>query len=175
MNSRGQQQLLLEPEPMPARRDANEPEPGESKTTVQSYLHSLTLEVQDGRPEPLWIAWTYALTDEGGQLERHASGAVDIRAVFTELVTEWRRDTALDSFVTHKVMHFAYQSIIGLGPAVVPLLLESLADDPRDWFWALAAIAREDPAEGIDNFHDAALAWLQWGASAKELPVAASA
>ena len=73
------------------------------------------------------------------------------------------------SFVTSKVIHFAYQSIIGLGPAVVPVLLESLVEQPQDWFWALAAIAREDAAEGIDNMEDAARAWLEWGKEAEEL------
>jgi hypothetical protein len=124
----------------------------------------------------MWIRWHYTLTDEGGCVERRSWDGIDIRRVFNELAEEWRRETALESFVTRKVMHFSYQSIIGLGPAVVPLLLESLAQEPRDWFWALAAIAREDAAEGTDNFEDAAMAWLEWGKGLRRgLPVANSA
>jgi hypothetical protein len=124
----------------------------------------------------MWLRWHYTLTGEGGSVERRSWEGIDIRRVFNELAEEWRRETALESFVTRKVMHFSYQSIIGLGPAVVPLLLESLAREPRDWFWALAAIAREDAAEGTETFEDAAMAWLEWGgASPRGLPVASVA
>jgi hypothetical protein len=166
------------PEEREALPVSNEPSGVEqtpiAKATVDSYARALTLEVGAGSSDSMWITWHYSLTDEGGSIERRSWQSIDIRKVFNELVAEWRRDTALESFVTKKVMHFAYQSIIGLGPAVVPLLLESLAEEPRDWFWALAAISREDPAVGIDRFGDAARAWLQWGRGSKELPLAAS-
>ena len=161
-------------ESVPARLPPSEAERHESKATADSYSRrSLTLEIGAGL-ESMWVTWHYSLTTEGGAIERHTWGGIDIRRVFNELASEWRRDTALESFINRKAMHFAYQSIIGLGPAAVPLLLESLAQEPRDWFWALAAIAREDPAEGIDNFDDAARAWLEWGRTPKELPVAPS-
>lgn len=146
------------------------------KATLDIYTRELALEVGVGAEQSMWLKWHYTLTDEGGSVERRSWDGIDIRRIFNELAEEWRRETALESFVTRKVMHFSYQSIIGLGPAVVPLLLESLAQEPRDWFWALAAIARGDAAEGADNFEDAARAWLEWGARGMRggLPVATS-
>lgn len=38
------------------------------------------------------------------------------------------------------MMHPAYQQIIGMGPAVVPLLLNDLVRTRSHWFWALRAI-----------------------------------
>ena len=138
------------------------------KAKLDTYTCELALEVGAGSEASMWLSWTYTLNDEGGSVvERRSWDGIDIRRVFRDLVEQWRQDTALESFVVKKVMDASYQSIIGLGRAVVPLLLESLAHEPRDWFWALAAIAREDPAEGIDNFDDAAAAWLEWG---KALP-----
>ena len=39
----------------------------------------------------------------------------------------------------------SYQRIIGLGSAVVPLLLRELERQPDHWFWALKAITGADP------------------------------
>jgi hypothetical protein len=147
------------------------------RATVDTYASELTLEVGQGVEPVMWMRWHYAVGGEGnGTIERRSWDGLDIRRIFNELADEWRRETALESFVVRKVMHFSYQSIIGLGPAVVPLLLEALAREPQDWFWALAAIAREDVAEGADNFEDAAAAWLAWGKGLhRGLPVASSA
>jgi len=62
-----------------------------------------------------------------------------------------------------RFIHAAYQKIIGMGPAVVPLLLEELGQRPDDWFWALAAITGEDPAAGEIDFDRARDAWIDWG------------
>jgi hypothetical protein len=62
-------------------------------------------------------------------------------------------------------MHWAYQQIIGLGPAVIPFILEDLARKPDWWFWALAAITGEDVAEGEQTLDGAAERWLEWGRS----------
>ncbi len=163
-------------EPALRGKGAHEGVTGSPKAALDAYASELALEVRAGAERSVWLKWHYTLTDEGGSIERRSWDGIDIRRVFNNLVEEWRRETALESFATRKVMHFSYQSIIGLGPAVVPLLLESLAQEPRDWFWALAAIAREDAAEGADNFEDAATAWLEWGSRGmrKGLPVATS-
>ncbi len=62
-------------------------------------------------------------------------------------------------------MHPAYQRIIGLGPAVIPLILADLARQPDHWFWALRALTGEDPvpAEARGRVKAMADAWLQWG------------
>jgi hypothetical protein len=59
-------------------------------------------------------------------------------------------------------MHPAYQQIIGLGPAGVPLLLRELEREPDHWFWALRAITGEDPVpeEARGRLREMAAAWL---------------
>jgi hypothetical protein len=136
---------------------------------IPNAEQQLAVEIDAGSGAPMQITWYYSATTEGGKVEHRAWEGIDIRKVFNDLATEWRHETAAQSFVTSKVIHFAYQSIIGLGPAVVPLLLESLAEQPQDWFWALAAIAREDAAEGVDSMEEAARAWLEWGRRPKGL------
>ena len=58
-----------------------------------------------------------------------------------------------------------YQQIIGLGPSVLPLLLRELARETDHWFWALEAIAGQNPvpAEAVGNVAAMAEAWLAWG------------
>jgi hypothetical protein len=75
----------------------------------------------------------------------------------------WRRESTWLATVQQMVLLPSYQRIIGMGPAVVPLLLGELKARPAHWFWALNAITREDPAAGIDRFSDAREAWLSWG------------
>lgn len=62
-------------------------------------------------------------------------------------------------------MHSAYQQIIGLGPAVVPLLLAELDREPDHWFWALKAITGADPLppDGRGRVGEMTQAWLRWG------------
>ena len=40
--------------------------------------------------------------------------------------------------------------IIGMGPAVVPLILSELEKEPDRWFWALEAITDENPVAASD-------------------------
>ena len=63
------------------------------------------------------------------------------------------------------VMHMAYQRIIGLGPAVIPSLLQELDRSPQHWFWALHAITGVDPVlpEHKGQVQHMAQDWLRWG------------
>ena len=58
----------------------------------------------------------------------------------------------------------AYQSIIGMGPAAVPLLLRELESNLDNWFWALKAITEADPVPESIRGDGAAMAqaWLAW-------------
>jgi hypothetical protein len=62
-------------------------------------------------------------------------------------------------------LHSAYQKIIGLGAAAVPLLLAELRREPDDWFWALHAVTGADPVPEANRGNLPAMteAWLQWG------------
>lgn len=84
---------------------------------------------------------------------------------FQELAQRWRSETAHLSSVTKQVMHPSYQRIIGLGPAVLPILLQELRRESGYWFWALNAITGEDPVrpEDLGNVPRMTEAWLNWG------------
>jgi hypothetical protein len=87
----------------------------------------------------------------------------EVELLFEQLADQWEMDTELSSRSSDAARHPAYQQIIGIGPAALPLLLTRLRDKPGHWFWALAAIAREDPAEGASSFDEARKIWLNWG------------
>jgi len=82
---------------------------------------------------------------------------------FSELAQQWRRETAAYSVVHKKVLHPAYQRIIGMGPTAIPLILRELQREPGHWFWALNAITGEDPATPASTFSEAVAAWMNWG------------
>jgi hypothetical protein len=110
----------------------------------------------------------------GGEEEKMASVEVyepvpqepkDLEKLFQELTEQWRAETAHHSSVTKKAMHPAYQRIIGMGPAVIPLILRDLEQEPDHWFWALTALTGEDPVppEDAGDIDKMAQAWLARG------------
>jgi hypothetical protein len=104
-------------------------------------------------------------THEGAEPRRRSleRPPPEVQVLFDELAAEWRARTAHLSSVERIILDPAYQRIIGLGPAVIPLLLRELERRPGHWFWALSAITGEDPAVGTNSFQEAVHAWLQWG------------
>jgi len=120
-------------------------------------------------------AGTHGLTGRRGVhyiwRERTASGANvkpsseadSLRSEFADLAEQWRRDTQHLSHISKKVAHPAYLRIIGMGEAVVPLLLEALRDRPAYWFAALKSTANVDPVPVGANPSEAREAWLTWG------------
>jgi hypothetical protein len=98
-------------------------------------------------------------------LERVAQTVVNERR-FKELAAQWKKETKFVSNITTKSVHLAYQKIIGMGEAAVPLILKDLKDNgPGDWFWALTMITDENPIteEIAGNMKAMTGAWLQWG------------
>jgi hypothetical protein len=88
---------------------------------------------------------------------------------FKKLASVWKAETELESRVSRKVIHPAYQKIIGMGEAAIPLILADLSENgPDDWFWALTAITDENPIseEIAGNMHAMTETWLQWGRKA---------
>lgn len=83
---------------------------------------------------------------------------------FNVLAERWLNDTRTVSSVTEMATHPAYQSIIGLGPSVLPCLLRCLEHEPAQWFWALKAITGADPVspEQRGRARQMASAWLNW-------------
>ncbi|MEA3411489.1 MAG: hypothetical protein U9R74_08105 [Pseudomonadota bacterium] len=84
---------------------------------------------------------------------------------FLALAEEWRQSQGVSSSLTQLAMHPAYQQIIGMGEAVIPLILRELEKRPDHWFWALKSITGEDPVsdENRGNIRQMAADWLEWG------------
>src|SRR5437660_2944088 len=69
----------------------------------------------------------------------------EIAVRFADLARRWREETGMLSSSTARAMHPAYKQVIGLGPAVLPILLKQIEYEPEAWFWALKAITGDDP------------------------------
>ncbi len=95
----------------------------------------------------------------------HAPEDAAIVRRFDLLVTRCYKETAVLTSVSQIAMHPAYQEIIGIGRAALPLIFRELEQKPHHWFWALRAITGEDPipAESRGNILEMTDAWLQWG------------
>ena len=88
---------------------------------------------------------------------------------FNRLAAAWRSETELVSKVSKRIIHPAYQKIIGMGEAAIPLILKDLSENgPDDWFWDLTSITDENPitSEIAGNMPAMTEAWLQWGKKA---------
>jgi hypothetical protein len=84
---------------------------------------------------------------------------------FHVLAQRWKTETSHHSNISKRALHPAYQEIIGMGKAAIPLVLAELRREPDDWFWALHAItgANPVPPESRGNLRLMTDAWLQWG------------
>jgi hypothetical protein len=93
---------------------------------------------------------------------------------FRRLAAAWREAAPPHPRQPVRYTHPVYQEIINLGPAVVPFLLNALAEYPRDWFWALHVITGADPVapEERGSFTGMRDAWLRWGRERGYLPEA---
>jgi len=91
----------------------------------------------------------------------------NLKRRFRSLTERWKTETQFTSTVIEIVTHPAYQQIIGMGPAIIPLILHQLAIEADHWFWALKAITGEDPVNenSRGKLMDMARAWLEWGES----------
>lgn len=83
---------------------------------------------------------------------------------FNELKSRWLREQKPTSKLRDVVLSMPYQQIIGMGRPVLPLLFAELRAAPRNWFWALEAITRENPIPDDANGDSEAIldAWLKW-------------
>ncbi len=85
-------------------------------------------------------------------------------AQFYELADTWRAETGFSSSVLEMVSHPAYQRIIGLGPAVLPMLLREVEERHEHWYPALTAITGANPVKPQNRGRMGAMAddWIRW-------------
>ncbi|WP_143294092.1 hypothetical protein [Burkholderia pseudomallei] len=98
-------------------------------------------------------------------LERaHENSSDDLEQTFNALRDQWLAATAFASATVDIVLNEAYQQIIGLGPAALPLIIRELEKNGGQWFWALRMIARQDPVpkELRGKTKQMAEAWVNW-------------
>ncbi|MSQ27608.1 MAG: hypothetical protein EXR51_05660 [Dehalococcoidia bacterium] len=88
-----------------------------------------------------------------------------VRNEFRALADWWHEATDVLSSPSQKVKHRAYQRIIGLREAAVPLILEDLRDHGGYWFYALERITGTcpRPKDRPATFATVRQAWLKWG------------
>jgi hypothetical protein len=100
------------------------------------------------------------------------SPPADVRERFRQLAAQWKEEALYLSNSVKMAMLKPYQRIIGMGPAVVPLILLELQREPDHWFWALEAITQEDPVppEARGKIDAMAEAWIAWGKQQGYLP-----
>ena len=86
---------------------------------------------------------------------------------FRRYADKWDRDTSFMSATPMRVMHESYQSIMSMGPEIVPILLRDLQKSRRHWFWALRHLTGENPVpESAKGQTDKMIAaWIDWGKS----------
>lgn len=89
---------------------------------------------------------------------------VALEARFRDLADRWERETSHVSSITKRVMHPCYQSILAMGPNVVPILIRDMQENRRDWFWALHHLTQANPVSSKDagNLNRMIAAWVAW-------------
>lgn len=88
-----------------------------------------------------------------------------LKRQFTALAEQWHDETGHMSSAISFTQHPAYLRIIGMGPAVVPFILEDLQRTRAHWFTALRLITGANPIRPEDkgNVQRLADAWIAWG------------
>lgn len=86
-------------------------------------------------------------------------------AIFHSCLQKWKEETKFTSSLMEIIMHPSYQRIIGLGPVVIPFVLQELSENGGHWFWALQSLTGENPVpmEDQGRTRKMAEAWFQWG------------
>jgi hypothetical protein len=84
---------------------------------------------------------------------------------FRRLANTWLSESAFVSSSGNVVAHPAFQEIVEMGPAVIPLLLRELSKRTGHWHRVLRRVTGIDPVPFSDrgNIDKAADAWLRWG------------
>ena len=100
-----------------------------------------------------------------GKQDRQRTSDEQLSQRFSSLADAWADQTAHMSLLTQRATHATYQSIIALGPKVVPLILQRLEAQPDYWFWALRFLTGQNPVHPDDagDFPAMTRAWLDWG------------
>lgn len=94
-----------------------------------------------------------------------AQSISNLEKLFNQYTAKWRNETAAHSSTYHITRNDNYIDIIGMGPAVIPLILKELLSEADHWFAALKAVTKEDPVplEHYGHIEKMRQDWLDWG------------
>lgn len=86
------------------------------------------------------------------------------RERFQRLKGEWLRSIGPTDKLSDMYMLPAYQRILRLDRAAIPLLIQELRTAPNWWFWALEMITEQNPVsqEHLGNLRLMTKDWLDW-------------
>lgn len=84
---------------------------------------------------------------------------------FDALADRWQFETGPLSNDDQIFSHPAYEEIIGLGEAAVPLILERMRRHEAHWGFALGAITGHNPVrpEDAGDVSKSEASWIEWG------------
>lgn len=85
-----------------------------------------------------------------------------IRDIFETLADEWEAESRLESSFAQIFGNDKYLQIIGLGPLVLPHMLERFRAEPERWVGALKAVTRSNPATDESSREAVIDAWEHW-------------
>lgn len=147
------------------------PSPTSSEGSENDFLPGEPVSSQREPQRDWWAEWDEV---RWAQMGVHIPRAESTKALahakllqqqFAKLARSWRQDTLHLSSMNQIAMHPAYQAIIGMGDRAIPLILQSLRQQPDHWFWALHSITQVDPVpkEARGRIVDMTKAWISWG------------
>jgi hypothetical protein len=93
------------------------------------------------------------------------SMAAAVQGRFGRLAAKWQSETMHLSSPHDIYLNENHVQIIGMGMAVVPLILKDMQKQPYDWFFALRAITGQNPvpAGAAGDVSRMSAIWLAWG------------
>ena len=90
-----------------------------------------------------------------------------LEEAFEEHLRIWKHETVRVTSMIEMTLHPSYQAIIGLGPRVIPLILEELRVNYSglNWHGALMTLTGVNPVKGKDagRVSEVTMAWIVWG------------
>ena len=101
------------------------------------------------------------LPDLSGKVAQDA-----LEAFFNGLANEWHRERDMASSPAQITSHPAYQRIISMGYAALPLIIGDLMKRGGNWYAALQAITGANPVPTDADVPAAKAAWSAWAQQA---------
>ena len=89
-----------------------------------------------------------------------------LRKQFRFAARRWREATRYLASPREIAIHESYQTIIDMGPGVVPFILEDLRDNGGQWYIALRRFVADPPEisqETARSTENVIATWLEWG------------